>query len=62
MGTDVFMICVAANNQDSFTNIKKWQDEITVSIQNVPMALILTKKDLSDDIDEPVTLVMLKEK
>ena len=28
LGADVFMICVAANNKASFTNIDKWRNEI----------------------------------
>ena len=47
---DVFMICVAVNNQVSLNNVNKWRNEIKDVSQNVPVILVLTKKDLADDL------------
>ena len=54
------MICVAANSQDSLDNIEKWRTEIFENNSSVPITLCLTKKDLVEYIDNPVTLDMLK--
>ena len=56
------MICVAANDEDSFENVEKWQLEIQEVDSDQPIFLILTKKDLIEELDDPVTIKMLKEK
>ena len=63
-GADVFMICAAANRQDSFENIGKWRAEIMQACPQIPILLILTKSDLLDmtDENEQVTFDMIKQK
>lgn len=58
----MFMICVAANASSSFMNIEKWRSEIIDIEPERPIALILTKSDLSDIVDDPVSIDMLKTK
>ena len=48
------MICVAANNQDSLESVARWKAEIQEIEPNKPIALILTKADLLDGIDDGV--------
>lgn len=59
---DVFMICVAANSHESLESVARWKSEIQEIEQEKPVALILTKSDLADEIDEPVDLPMVKAK
>ena len=59
---DVFMICVAANSHESLESVARWKSEIQEIEQEKPVALILTKSDLADEIDEPVDLPMVKNK
>ena len=40
------MLCVAVNNMVSYNNISKWKNEIFSTIPEVPIVLVLTKKDL----------------
>ena len=55
-GGDVFMICVAVNNQDSLTSVGRWKNEIKEEVQNAPIVLVLTKKDLAEFVvDDVVT-------
>ena len=49
------MICVAVNNRASYTSIQKWKTEINQTIPEVPIVLVLTKKDLEEFADDPVT-------
>ena len=56
------MICVAANAQSSFANIEKWRSEIIDIEPERPIALILTKSDLADMSDNPVTIDMMRAK
>ena len=55
------MICVAVNNQTSLGSIQKWKTEINSTVQSVPIILVLTKKDLAEFSDDPVTDEELKE-
>lgn len=59
---DVFMICVAANSHESLESVARWKSEIQEIEQEKPVALILTKSDLAEEIDEPVDLPMVKAK
>ena len=45
-GADVFMICVAKDNRNSFDNINKWKQEIQAVVNDKPIMLILTKDDI----------------
>ena len=47
-GADVFMICVATDSMESFTNINKWYSEITSKETGKPIFLIQCKKDMED--------------
>ena len=49
---DVFAICVAANNRESYDHIAAWKAEIESVEPGKPICLILTKIDLLDDTDE----------
>ena len=49
------MICVACNVRSSFDNIEKWRAEIQAVETSKPIILILTKSDLSGQVDDPVT-------
>ena len=50
------MICVAVNNQDSLTSVGRWKNEIKEEVQNAPIVLVLTKKDLAEFVvDDVVT-------
>lgn len=48
----MFMICVAANQPSSLENVAKWKNEIAEIEPEKPVALILTKSDLADIVDE----------
>ena len=60
--TDVFIVCVAVNSQDSNNNVGRWATEIRQVVPNAPIVICLTKKDLHDYVDEPVTEDMIKRK
>lgn len=49
------MICVACNVRSSFDNIEKWRAEIQAVETSKPIILVLTKSDLSGQVDDPVT-------
>ncbi len=55
------MICVAANNRDSLAHIPQWQNEIAMTEPQKPVMLVLTKSDLVDYVDEPVTYEEIKQ-
>ena len=57
---DCFMICVAANQPSSFEHISMWKHEIQEIEAEKPIALILTKGDLVEMVEEPVTLEQIK--
>ena len=59
---DVFVCCVAANSIDSIHSVEKWASEIRTVCPNAPIVLVLTKKDLIEYVDEPVTKTMVEEK
>ena len=59
---DVFMICVAANNQESLESTLRWKAEIQEIEPAKPIALILTKADLLDMIEDGVEVSMIKDK
>ena len=61
-GADVFMICVGANMIDSLANINSWKTEIMNAEPDTPIMLVLTKKDLTDFVDDPITFEMIKQK
>ena len=64
-GADGFMICVAANSDDGLESIKKWQVEIKNVEVEKPIYLIMTKKDLLEELaddERPVTLKTLRQK
>ena len=46
---DVFMVCVAKNDKNSFANIGKWKNEINSATTGVPIFLILTKSDMDTE-------------
>ena len=54
-GGDVFMICVAINSKDSLVSVEKWKNEIRETVQSAPIILVLTKKDLAEMVDDPIT-------
>ena len=54
-GADVFMICVAVNNQTSLQNVKKWKDEIKSVVPEAPIMLTLTKNDLAEFLEDSIT-------
>ena len=54
------MICVAANDQKSLESVARWSYEIQDFKPTKPTALILTKADLLDSVDDPVNTVMIK--
>ena len=58
----MFMICVAANNQESLENVARWRDEIKEREPTKPIALFRTKDDLSLSINDPVDVVMIRHK
>jgi len=48
----VFMICVAANQPSSLENVNKWKNEIAEIEPDKPVALILTKSDLAEIVED----------
>lgn len=58
---DCFMICVACNQKDSLEHVERWQAEIRDVEPDKPIALLLTKSDLQDAMedDEKVTEEMI---
>ena len=61
-GADCFMICVAADKPRSLLheNISMWKAKIQEIEAEKPIALILTKGDLVEMVEEPVTLEQIK--
>ena len=57
---DVFIICVAVNSRESCDNVPKWAAEIRSVVPDAAIVICLTKKDLLDYTDEPVTEDMIK--
>ena len=54
-GCNIFMICIAANSRDSLDNTAQWVTEIRASEPDTPIMLVMTKSDLVELIDDPVT-------
>ena len=54
-GTDVFLICVAVNNRDSLGNVDVWKREIQAVEPRSPIVLVMTKGDLGEFIENPIT-------
>ena len=52
---DVFMLCVAVNNQLSLDNVSTWKTEIRQVCPNTPIMLIGTKSDLRPVTQNHVT-------
>ena len=59
--TDLFVLCVAVDLRASFKNVKRWVSEIKQARPDAPIALILTKRDLAEIVEDPVTIDQLKE-
>ena len=57
---DIFMVCVAVNSRDSLDSIPKWQAEIAEVMPDRPQMLVLTKSDLLEYTDDPVTYEEIK--
>lgn len=55
------MICVACNNPESLENVQRWKAEIQEIEPNKPIAIILTKQDLMEQVDNAVTLEDIEE-
>ena len=59
--TDLFVLCVAVDLRASFQNVKRWVSEIKQAKPDAPIALILTKRDLVEIVEDPVTIDQLQE-
>ena len=59
---DVFMLCVAVNNQLSLENVQKWRTEIRQVCADTPIMLVGTKSDLRSVSHEPITKADLQRK
>ena len=59
--TDLFVLCVAVDLRASFQNVKRWVSEIKQAQPDAPIALILTKRDLVEIVEDPVTIDQLQE-
>lgn len=59
---DCFMICVGCNQESSLESVARWKAEIQEIEPEKPIALILTKSDLAEFIDDAVTFTTIKEK
>ena len=59
---DVFVICVGANDRNSLDSVATWKAEIEEIEVGKPIALYLTKRDLAEIAEDPVTYDMIKEK
>ena len=60
-GADVFMICVACNNPESLENVQRWKAEMQEIEPSKPIAIILTKQDLIDAVDNAVSMEDIEE-
>uniref|UniRef100_A0A915AVV5 Uncharacterized protein n=3 Tax=Parascaris univalens TaxID=6257 RepID=A0A915AVV5_PARUN len=47
---DVFIVCYAVDNPDSFNDIPKWVREIHSTVGNVPIVLVALKDDLRNNV------------
>ena len=56
------MICVACNLPASLESVAKWKAEIQEIEPEKPIALILTKSDLADVIDDAIEFDTIKSK
>lgn len=56
------MICVAANNKESLESAIRWKYEIQEIEPSKPIALILTKADQLEIVDDGVDVGMIKQK
>ena len=56
------MICVASNQPSSLENVERWLAEIREVELEKPIALILTKSDLIEALDDCVKIEALDEK
>ena len=55
------MICVATNARTSFDSIDRWRNEINKVESDKPTMLILTKSDLQEVVDDPVSIEELRD-
>ena len=46
--TDLFLLCCSTVDETSLSNIQKWKTEIRGQVQDAPIVLISTKKDLRE--------------
>ena len=60
--SDVFIVCVSVNSRDSCENVSRWATEIRQVVPRAPIIICLTKKDLLEYTDSPVTEQMIKDK
>ena len=54
------MVCVAVNSRESLSSIDKWKAEIATVEPEKPLMLVLTKSDLMEYHDDPVTYEEVK--
>eukprot|EP01138_Halocafeteria_seosinensis_P013578 gb/GECG01013867.1/.p1 GENE.gb/GECG01013867.1/~~gb/GECG01013867.1/.p1 ORF type:complete len:212 (+),score=27.39 gb/GECG01013867.1/:1-636(+) len=49
-GTDIFLVCCAVNNRESFDNVKhKWYEEVANEDSQVPIMVVGTKSDIRNE-------------
>ena len=53
--SDIFLICVPSTSRESFNNLQIWKDEIQSVEPRKAIFLVLTKCDLVNFIEDPVT-------
>ena len=58
----MFIVCVAVNSVPSCDNVARWANEIRQVVPKAPIVICLTKKDLQEYVDEPVTEAMIEQK
>ena len=61
-GADVFMICVSSTEKTNLDSITKWKAEVQDVESSKPILLIMTKSDLAELSEEPITVPALKQK
>ena len=47
----MFAICVSASQKSSMESISRWIAEIKSKVPDRPMCLVMTKRDLLDEVD-----------
>ena len=59
---DVFMICISCAEKTNLDSIEKWMAEVQDVESTKPILLIMTKSDLAQYSEEPITVADLKQK